>query len=268
VNGPPLKIAMIGAAGRMGRRIVAGLDREMKLCGAIEYAECPDLGKDAGVLAGVGPLNVALTSDLEAGLQNAQVAIDFSTAEAAGDHARACAGKGTPLVVGITGLGQEAETALRAAAEVIPVVWASNTSVGMNLLFRLVRQAVAAMGEDCDIEIVEAHHRLKKDAPSGSALSLARAAAEARKTELERWATYGRQGLVGERPRGEIGIHAVRGGDIVGDHTVILAHAGERLELTHRAHSRDTFARGALRAARFASEAAPGLYSMEDVLFA
>lgn len=253
----------------MGRRIIAcaAEDGRFRLAGAVEAAGSSLLGADSGELAGIGPNGVKIGSRLEEVLAGADVVIDFSSPAMAPVSAGACAGAGKPLVVGTTGLNEDQEKALRTAAEKTAVVYASNMSVGVNLLFRLVREAARTLGEDYDIEIVEAHHRRKKDSPSGTARTLAETAAAARGVSLSEKAVYGRRGLVGERPRGEIGIHAVRAGDIVGEHTVYFSNSGERLELIHRAHTRDTLARGALRAAAFAAAAAPGLYTMEDVLF-
>jgi 4-hydroxy-tetrahydrodipicolinate reductase len=263
-----INIIVCGAGGRMGGRIIACAHSEtdLRIAGAVEAPGHPDLGKDAGELSGVGSVDCPLTDSLNGVIGEGDVVIDFSAPEAAEENAAACAAAGKSLVVGTTGLGPDGEKRLRAAAAGIACVFSPNMSVGVNLLFRLVEETAEALGDAYDVEIVEAHHRLKKDAPSGTAKKIAAIAASALHRDLAEAAVYGREGLVGERTREEIGIHAVRAGDIVGEHTVIFSAPGERLELVHRAHSRDTFARGALRAARFAAAAGPGFYSMRDVL--
>lgn len=204
--------------------------------------------------------------DLVGGLATCEVAIDFSAREVSPRVAARMAELGCPVVIGTTGLDAAGRAAIEAAAKKIAVVLAPNFSVGVNTLFWLVRRAASVLGEGFDIEVVEMHHNQKKDAPSGTAARLAEILCEARGLDPARDVRHGREGLVGARQKGEIGMHAVRGGDVVGDHTVYFAAAGERLEITHRASSRDTFARGALRAARWALGQKPGLYSMEDVL--
>ncbi len=252
----------------MGGRIIAcaGQETDLEIVGAVDRPGHPDLGRDAGELSGRGNIGCPLTDSLSAVLERGDVVIDFSAPEAAAENAAAAAAAGKSLVVGTTGISPEGEKQLRSAAAGIACVYSPNMSVGVNLLFRLVGETAEALGDAYDVEIVEAHHRLKKDAPSGTAKKIAEVAASALRRDLGEAAVYGREGLVGERTREEIGIHAVRAGDIVGDHTVIFSAPGERLELVHRAHSRDTFARGALRAARFAAAAGPGFYSMRDVL--
>jgi len=263
-----IKIIVCGAGGRMGGRIIACARSEpdLEIAGAVERPGHPGLGRDAGELSGTGNLDCPLADSLSGVIGRGDVVIDFSAPEAAVETAAAVAAAGKSLVVGTTGLGPEGEKRLRSAAEGIACVFSPNMSVGVNLLFRLVGETAEALGDAYDVEIVEAHHRLKKDAPSGTAKKIAEIAASALRRDLDQAAVYGREGLVGERTREEIGIHAVRAGDIVGEHTVIFSAPGERLELVHRAHSRDTFARGALQAARFAAAAGPGFYSMRDVL--
>lgn len=204
--------------------------------------------------------------DLAKVMAAGDVAIDFSSHSATLEAARLCAQYHKALVIGTTGHGEAEAGEIRALAKVIPMVWASNFSTGVNTLFWLTRKAAEILGPDFDLEVVEMHHRLKKDAPSGTAKSLAQILAEVRKVQLSEAARHGRVGLVGERTAGEIGVHAIRGGDVVGDHTVIFANVGERVELTHKASSRDTFANGALRAAVWLVGQAPGLYDMQDVL--
>jgi len=260
-----LRIGVNGAAGRMGRRLVAliAAEPDLELGAALEEQGHEALGRDAGEASGVGPLGVAVASALET---QPDVLIDFSSPGSAAARAAECARQGVALVVGTTGLSDEQVGALGDAARQVPCVFAPNMSVGVNVLAGLVRAAAAALGPDFDVEVIEAHHRFKQDAPSGTALKLARAAAEALGRDLDAVSVHGRQGRPGERSAKEIGIHAVRAGDIVGEHTVLFGALGEHVELRHSAHSRDTFARGALRAARFVAGKEPGLYSMEDVL--
>jgi 4-hydroxy-tetrahydrodipicolinate reductase len=209
---------------------------------------------------------IDLGDDLDAVLGQADVVIDFTSHESTLAFARLCAARRKAIVIGTTGHGEAERAELTALAARVPMVWSANYSTGVNALFWLTRKAAEILGPGSDLEIVEMHHRLKKDAPSGTAAALARILAEARKLSLEQAARHGRHGLVGERTAGEIGLHSLRGGDVVGDHTVIFAAAGERLELTHKASSRDTFALGALRAAQWVAGKEPGLYDMQDVL--
>jgi 4-hydroxy-tetrahydrodipicolinate reductase len=266
------KVVVIGAAGRMGRAIIRCLSEGrvegLKLFGAVDLWDQEDLGKDVGPLAGVGTTGVFLTSDLGPIGPQADVLIDFSTHTSTAGNAERLAGWGSPWVVGTTGLAGEELEAVRAASDRIPVVMAPNMSFGVNLLLALARETASVLkGKGYDIEVIERHHRRKKDAPSGTALALGHAVAEGSGWDLETVAVHGREGVFkGERPEEQIGFHAVRGGDIVGDHTVIFAADGECIELSHRATSRDAFAVGALRAAAWAMDREPGLYSMKDVL--
>ncbi len=261
-----IRIVIAGAAGRMGR-ILLGLVLEaddLELSGAVEAADHPALGTDAGVLAGAGGTSgVVLATALPA---EADVAIDFSLPEGSLALVEACAARGLPVVVGTTGFTPEQRAQLAAAGQKAPVLLSPNMSVGVNVLFRAAADLARALGPEYDVEIVEAHHRYKKDAPSGTALALGEAVAEATGRDLETAGRYGRGRGPAPRTGGEIGVHAVRGGDIVGEHTVLYAGCGERIELRHVAHSRETFARGALRAARWLADRGPGLYSMQDVL--
>jgi 4-hydroxy-tetrahydrodipicolinate reductase len=260
-----LRVGVNGAAGRMGRRLVALVAEadDLDLVAAIECDGHEALGRDAGELAGAGTLGVPLATTIEA---RPDVVLDFSAPDAAVACAEHCAGIGAALVIGTTGLSPDQIGRLEETARSVPVVFAPNMSVGVNLLARLVTEAARALGPDYDVEVIEAHHRFKKDAPSGTALKLARAAAEGLNRDLDDVGVCGRRGATGERTDREIGIHAVRAGDIVGEHTVLFGALGERLELRHVAQSRATFARGALRAARFVADKTPGLYAMEDVL--
>lgn len=268
----PRKVLIVGAGGRMGlamarliaQRAVPGLE----LVAAVDRAGAPLLGQDAGVAAGVPALGVAIGADLAAGLAaRPDVAVDFSSPSATAATAAEVAAAGVPWVVGTTGLGAAEQAAVAQAARKIPVVLSANMSLGVNLLYALVAQAARTLaGLRYDCEIVERHHRRKKDSPSGTALYLGEAAAQGFGWNLQDVAVDGRTGIPGERPEKEIGFHAIRGGDIVGDHTVLFAADGECIELSHRATSRDTLALGALRAAAWLPGRAPALYGMRDVL--
>ncbi len=260
-----IRLIVNGAGGRMGRRIIAlaAEDRDLAVVGAFERADHPDMGKDAGTLAGVGPLGVALTPRRDLA---ADVAVDFSHADSALAMIEWCAERGIAIAIGTTGMGAEGQKRLDAAAKRVPCLLAANMSLGVNVLLRLVREAAKALGDAYDVEIVEAHHNKKKDAPSGTALALGEAAAAGLGRKLDEVAVHGRHGMVGERSVKEIGFHAVRAGDIVGDHTVMFGGQGERVEVRHVATSRDTFVRGALRAVRFLASKPPGRYTMADVL--
>ena len=262
-----IKIAILGAAGRMGRTLIgcARYAANLKIVGAIESDQCPLLGKDAGIIAGGADIGVLLSADTRKAAHAADVLIDFSFPSATVRHALLGAELKKAMVIGTTGLNEKDGDSIRKAAAKIPIVWSPNMSLGVNLLFAMVEQTARRLAA-YDLEIIETHHRHKKDAPSGTALRLAEAAAAARKVALDTVVTHGRQGMVGERPAGQIGIHSVRAGDVVGDHTVIFATNGERLELTHRASSRDCFALGALRAAEWVVGRQPGLYTMQNVL--
>ncbi len=263
-----IEVVVAGAAGRMGGRILA-LAREtpdLRVVAALERPGHPALGRDAGEVAGSGPLGVRLTADPAAVLARDRVLVEFTTPEATVEHLRVAAAQGARAVVGTTGLSAAQLDEVKGLAAQTAVLLSPNMSVGVNLAFRLLALMARALGDEYDVEITEIHHRTKKDAPSGTALRMAEVIAEALGRDLREVGVYGRRGLTGERGAREIGIHALRGGDVVGEHTVVFATPGERLELTHRAHSRDTFARGALRAVRFVAGAAPGLYSMQDVL--
>jgi 4-hydroxy-tetrahydrodipicolinate reductase len=226
----------------------------------------PAVGQDAGVVAGLGPRGVLVVDDLAKALHGADAVVDFTSHEASARHADACAGAGVPLVVGSTGFTPEAKAKVAAAARRIPVILSPNMSVGVNVLFELVRQAAEVLGDAYDVEIVELHHKKKRDAPSGTAVRLAEVAAEALRRDPKDALAFARHGILGERPPWQIGVQTLRGGDAVGEHTVFFCGEGERLELTHRATSRDQFARGAVRAARWIVGRPPGLYDMADVL--
>jgi len=262
------RIAILGAGGRMGRALIRALsDTEgAALAAAVEYNGSPLIGQDPAILAGLPAGPIRIGKDGAAGIAAGDVAIEFSTPAATVKHAQIAAEAGVAYVAGTTGMAECDEDVLREAAERIPVVYAANYSVGVTLLADLVWRAAARLGPEFDIEIVEMHHRHKVDAPSGTALALGRAAAAGRGVALDDVAVRGRDGVTGAREKGTIGFAALRGGDVPGDHTVIFAGDGERLELSHRASSRDIFARGALRAALWAIGKPPGLYNMRDVL--
>jgi len=263
-----LKVAVLGASGRMGRAVLSCLVEadDLTLVGAVTEPGDAALGDDAGERAGVGMLGVPLTDDRAQALHGAQVAIDFTLPAAAEANARACIEHGTALVVGTTGLGDQQIQALETAAQEIPLVYARNMSVGVNVFMDLVGRAAAALGGDYDVEIIEAHHRRKVDAPSGTALDLGERVAAAKSRTLDDLAVHGRHGHTGPRVPDTIGFSVIRGGSIVGDHTVLFVGAEERIELSHHAIERKSFARGAVRAARWLAGHPPGLYSMADVL--
>jgi len=259
------KLTVIGAAGRMGRRIIASAAEsgQLEIVGAIDAEDHPETGKDAGLLAGSAALGVPLgTSWPDA----TDVTIDFSLPEGADKTIQYCAENGIALVMGTTGLTSGQQEAIQAATQRIPVIYGTNMSVGMNVLFTLVGKAAALLGEAYDIEIIEQHHRFKKDAPSGSALTLAEKICAATDRDFPACLTQGRNGKEALREKGTIGMHAVRAGDITGIHSVIYSTLGETVTLNHTAHSRDTFVQGALRAAQWLVGKDPGLYSMADVL--
>jgi 4-hydroxy-tetrahydrodipicolinate reductase len=263
-----VELVVAGAAGRMGGRIIA-LARDaadLRVVGAFERPGHPALGRDAGELAGAGHLGVPIAGDPVPLLVRGRVLVEFTAPEPSLEHVGLAAAHGVGAVVGTTGLQASQVEEIRRLAARVPILQSPNMSVGVNLAFRVLALMAKALGDDYDVEITEIHHRMKKDAPSGTAAKMAEVIAEALGRRIEDAGVYGRHGLVGERTSKEIGVHALRGGDVVGDHTVVFSTAGERLELTHRAHSRDTFAQGALRAARFVAAAPPGLYSMHDVL--
>ena len=263
-----MKIGIPGAAGRMGQaltRQVTATDG-CTVVAATEVPDHPTLGRDCGALAGIEPLGVAVGDDAQAMFRAADAVVDFTLPGAAARHAELAAAEGTMLVVGTTGLGADEQAALEAAAAQTTVVQAPNMSLAVNLLFRLTEQVAGILDDDYDIEIVEMHHRHKIDAPSGTALGLGRAAARARGVAFDEVAARGRDGVTGARPRGEIGLAALRGGDVTGEHSVIFAADGERLELAVRSSNRQTYARGAVQAARWAEGRGPGLYTMADVL--
>lgn len=263
-----LCVAILGVSGRMGRALLLALDElpQARLSGAGVSAGSRWLGQDAAAVAGGAPRQVSITADPATAVRGASVAIDFTLPGATAANLEACVAAGCPLVIGTTGHDEVLRARIAQAAQRIAIVCAPNMSLGVNLLLKLVELAAAKLDADYDIEIFEAHHRNKKDAPSGTALALGVAAAAGREVTLEEAAQYTRHGSSAVRQRGEIGFSVFRGGDVVGDHTVSFAGIGERIELTHRASDRLAFARGAVKAAGWLVGRAPGLYSMQDVL--
>ena len=255
-----MKIAIAGAAGRMGQMLVREIARTegSSLAGALEHAGSNMLGTETG--------GVKIVADPAAAIAAANVLIDFTVPAATVAHARVCADKGVSMVIGTTGLDPEQTKAIHEAAKKVPILWAANMSLGVNILLALVEKTASMLDPAYDIEIVEMHHRHKIDAPSGTALALGKAAAAGRKVELEKVWRKSRDGHTGARPAGEIGFATLRGGEEVGVHTVMFAAAGERLELSHRSFSRETYASGAVRAALWLKGKKPGLYGMKDVL--
>jgi 4-hydroxy-tetrahydrodipicolinate reductase len=264
-----VELVVCGAAGRMGRRIIAlaAEDVRVRVVGAIEARGHPAVGADAGELAGIGACGVRIGDDLEAAAGPGTVIVDFTTAEASLSHLRVAAKKHAPIVIGSTGFTPEQRAEAERLANGTATLIAANMSLGVNVLLGLVEEAARRLGPAFDCEIFELHHGRKKDAPSGTALALAEAAARGKSLDPEKSLRYAREGMTGERPRDEIGVVALRGGDAVGEHTVMLIGAGERVELTHRATSRDCLASGAIHAAAWLAGRRAGSYSMRDVLF-
>lgn len=262
-----IRIAIAGSSGRMGRALLEGVMQadDLLLHAALEHGGSALLGKDAGELCGTA-CGVKISADVAAALQGADVLIDFTRPEGTLLHLDACRKLGIGMVIGTTGLNAQQKAQLGVAAQDIGIVFAPNMSVGVNLIFKLLETASRVLSHGYDIEIIEAHHRHKVDAPSGTALGMGEVVARALGRDLSQCAVYGREGVTGERDPSTIGFATVRGGDIVGDHTVLYAGVGERIEITHKASSRMTFALGALRAARFLKERPAGIYDMQDVL--
>ncbi|MCA0241905.1 MAG: 4-hydroxy-tetrahydrodipicolinate reductase [Proteobacteria bacterium] len=263
----PLNIAVAGASGRMGRMLIEAVlaSADCRLSGALDAAGSAGLGSDAGAFLGRAG-GVAITADLRQGLAGADVLIDFTRPEGTLAHLAACRALGVRMVIGTTGFSAAQKAEIAAAAQTLAMVMAPNMSVGVNVMLRLLDQAARALAEGYDIEVIEAHHRHKVDAPSGTALAMGETLAHALGRELKDCAVYAREGATGERDPSTIGFATVRGGDIVGDHTVLFAGTGERIEITHRSNSRANYAAGSLRAARFLRGRPPGLYGMDDVL--
>lgn len=264
----PLGVIVCGVAGRMGGAVVRAIQQsaEVKLAAAIGKPGSARLGKDAGDISAAGHLGVVVDYQIESYLKPNTVIIDFTHPEASISYLRAAAKKRIPMVIATTGFNAAQHAEIKRLARRTATLLSANTSLGVNVLVALLGQAAQMLGDDYDVEIIEAHHRFKKDAPSGTALALGRAVAQALKRDLDKVGINGRKGIGGARSKNEIALLSVRAGDIVGEHTVIFGGIGERIEFIHRAHSRDTFAHGALRAAKWLARKTPGLYGMKDVL--
>ena len=263
----PLAVAVAGASGRMGHMLIEAIVRasDCRLSGALDVPGSSGLCQDAAAFLGIDS-GVQVTSDLRQGIAGAQVLIDFTRPEGTMAHLAVCAELGVAAVVGTTGLSSEQKAEVARISQRVPVVMAPNMSAGVNVVFKLLDMAARALNEGYDIEIIEAHHRHKVDAPSGTALQMGEVVARAQGRDLAQCAVVGRQGVTGERSATTIGFSSIRGGDIVGDHTVLFAGTGERIEITHKSSSRATYAQGSLRAARFLADKPHGLYGMDQVL--
>jgi 4-hydroxy-tetrahydrodipicolinate reductase len=268
MSAQPLQIAVVGAGGRMGRTLVEACSgaEGLRLAAAVEAPGNPLLGQDAGMVAGVGETGITIGDSLGAVAERFDVVVDFTIADATIANLEICREAGKRAVVGTTGFSEAQRARISRTAEEVALVVAPNMSVGVNLCFRLVDLAARVLGDEVDVEVIEAHHRHKVDAPSGTAVRMGEVLAAALGRDLAECAVYGREGHTGPRDRRTIGFETIRAGDIVGDHTVMFAGTGERIEVTHRASSRMNFARGALRAARWVAERERGLFDMQDVL--
>lgn len=263
-----IKAIVTGAAGRMGSSIIRAIreTEDMAVVGAIEREGHPLLGHDAGEAAGLGSIGIKIGYRIDEPLEKADVVIDFTTPEATLFNLERACTRGKSMVIGTTGFSEEGEKRIKDFAQKIPCVFSPNMSVGVNVVFKIIQDVAKVLRDEYDVEIVEAHHRHKKDAPSGTAMRLAQILAGTLGRDLSEVGRFTRHGITGERGSKEIGVQSLRAGDIVGDHTVLFGGIGERIEITHRAHSRDNFARGAVRAALWVVNQKPGLYNMMDVL--
>ena len=263
-----MRVAVVGAAGRMGKNLIeaVGMTKGLELTAATEHPDSSLIGADAGEVAGVGKLGVTIAADLAAVVNDFDVVIDFTGLAPTLNHLSICREHGKKIVIGTTGFDDAQKAQIIDASKDIGVVFAPNMSVGVNLCFKLLDMAARVMGDDCDIEIIEAHHRHKLDAPSGTAVRMGEVVADALGRDLAKVAVYGREGQTGERERETIGFETIRAGDVVGEHTVWFATEGERVEITHKASSRMTFAKGAARAAAWLESKDAGLFDMQDVL--
>jgi len=263
-----LKSIVVGASGRMGNRIIHAINETegIEFFSGVENKGHPTIGQDVGEIVGLGRLNIEIKDDLNTVAHLGDVIIDFTNSTASINHLKIAAENRTPIVIGSTGFSAEEMAEAERLSRNTKCVLAPNMSVGVNLLFKVIGDVSRVLGDDYDIEVVEAHHRFKKDSPSGTAVKIGRIIAETLKRDLDEVGVYGRKGIIGERTQKEIGFQVIRAGDIVGEHTVIFGGLGERLEITHRAHSRDNFARGAVKAAKWIVNQENGLYDMQDVL--
>ncbi len=264
-----IRVVITGVCGRMGQSITRCIAQQadMELVGAIQYPLHPQIGSDAGVVAGIGAIGVAITGELHNVLQNADVVIEFSKPNAALGYLQQVVNTDKAIVIGTTGFTQDQLAAVKALASQIRCVMAPNMSLGVNVAIQALELIAKALGDDYNIEVIETHHNHKADSPSGTALRLAETVVTALGRDLDAVGVYGRHGIVGARPKQQIGIHAVRGGDIAGDHRVLFATEGEQLSVVHRAHSPEAFAKGAIRAARWVVDAPKGLHDVSEVLF-
>ena len=267
-NNKMIKVGVIGAGGRMGRMLIEAIQENAQtmLNAAIEREGSSLVGADAGEVAAIERLEVKIVDDLVSVIKDIEVLIDFSLPDATEQNMQICAEHNVAMVIGTTGFNEQQEQVLTEVSKHIPIVYAGNYSTGVNLSLKLLEMAAKAFGTDADVEIIEAHHKHKIDAPSGTAFMMAEAVAEARGQNLKDVAIYGREGQTGEREKGSIGIHAIRGGEIIGDHTVMFIADDEVVEITHRARARMTFAAGAVRAATWVIQQGNGQYNMQDVL--
>ena len=263
-----INIIVCGGCGKMGSTVARLVyqNEDMKLVGIIESPSHPQKGKDWGIVTGLGETGIIVQDNLAEIIQNADQVVEFTNPQISLKHLEIVSKYKKAMIIGTTGFSSEEIEKINKLAQGIPFLLSPNMSLGINLLFKLVAETAAALGDDYDIEIMEAHHRFKKDAPSGTAKKLAQEIAKAKGVNLDEVAIYGREGITGERKRGEIGIHSIRSGDITGEHTVMFTALGERLELTHIAHSRDTFAYGTIQAIKFIEGKPAGFYEMKDVL--
>ncbi len=263
-----IRVVVSGADGRMGKLLLQAVIEgdDMELAGAVERKDHPLLNRDVGKLIGSAKCRILLKGDVKKVISSGDILVEFSTPQATLSHLPAAVEKNNGIVIGTTGLNDEEKERIKESSSKIPILLSPNMSIGVNLLFKIAGEVARILGPEYDVEIVETHHRMKKDAPSGTALRLAEVIAQARGRSLKEVAVYGRKGTTGERKTGAIGMHAVRGGTVSGEHNVIFAGASERVELTHRAESRQVFIRGAIEAIRFIADASPGFYDMQDVI--
>lgn len=263
-----IKVVVCGGCGKMGSKVSQLIyqNKNMELVGIIESPSHPGTGKDWGMSVGLGKTGVIITDNLEEIIQNTDQVVEFTNPKVSLQHLKIVSKYKKAMIMGTTGFSSEEIEKINKLAQGIPFLLSPNMSLGVNLLFKLAAETATALGDDYDIEIVEAHHRFKKDAPSGTAKKLAQEIAKAKGVNLDEVVIYGREGMIGERKKGEIGIHSIRSGDITGEHTVIFTALGERLELTHKAHSRDTFAYGTIQAIKFMEDKPASFYKMKDVL--
>jgi len=262
------KVVVCGGCGRMASKVAQLIyqDNELKLTGIVESPTHPDIGKDWGATVGQGKTGIMVVDDLEAIIQDADQIVEFTNPKVSLQHLEIVAKYKKTMIIGTTGFSAEEIAKMKSLSQNIPFLFSPNMSLGVNLLFKLAAETAVSLGDNYDIEIIESHHRFKKDAPSGTAKKLAQEIAKAKNINLDEVGIYGRQGLIGERKREEIGIHSIRGGDITGEHIVMFTALGERIELTHKAHSRDTFAHGTIQAIKFMEGKPASFYEMKDVL--